>query len=187
MNHLTEYISWFVALLILMSFLEHQIHFNLMHRNNFFGKYFQAVKKIFEHHTILHHGHYYKIFTDDAMARGEDRGIRLSMKEGFIEALPISAFIAIVSWPGAIIFEIIVCMHHYLWNIIHLEMHKPESRFFSQWRIYKFFARHHYLHHRHPDKNFNVVLPLADYILGTNAHPSRSDLKGMYKLGLIGR
>jgi hypothetical protein len=184
-NCITECFAWFVTLLVLMSFLEHQIHCNLMHKKNFLSKYFLAVKKTFEHHAILHHGHYSRIFTDDVVAPGQDRGIRLNMTEGFIEALPISALIAIVSLPGAIIFEIVVCLHHFIWNIIHLEMHKPENRFFSQWPIYKFLARHHYLHHRYPDKNFNVVLPLADYILGTNTRPNKSDLEGMHRAGLI--
>ncbi len=155
-----------------------------MHRKHFLSKYFKAVKNTFEHHAVLHHGHYYRIFTDEAVPPGQDKGIRLGMLEGFIEGLPISALIAIISWPGAIIFEIVVFIHHSIWNMIHLEMHKPENRFFSQWRIYKFFARHHYLHHRYPDKNFNVVLPIADYVLGTNAHPSRADLRGMLKSGL---
>jgi len=33
--------------------------------------------------------------------------------------------------------------------------------------------------------NFNVALPLADYVLGTNIRASRSDLKGMYRLRLL--
>jgi sterol desaturase/sphingolipid hydroxylase (fatty acid hydroxylase superfamily) len=64
-------------------------------------------------------------------------------------------------------------------------MHKPERRFFSEWPIYKFLARHHYLHHKYPNKNFNVVLPLADYVLGTSIRATRSDLNGMYRSGLL--
>ena len=67
---------------------------------------------------------------------------------------------------------IVVCLHHFIWNQIHMEMHKPEKRFFSHWSTYKFLARYHYLHHRYPNKNFNVVLPLADYVLGTHIRAS---------------
>jgi hypothetical protein len=185
MLHFAIYLlAWFVTLTVLMSFIEHLVHRSLMHRQNFLAKKFAVFKKTFEHHTILHHGHYYKIFNDEPLPEGTDRGIRLSMQEGFWEALPISLLIGTVSLLGAVIFEFVVCGHHFLWNKIHLEMHKPEKRFFSDWSIYKFLARHHYLHHRYPDKNFNVVLPFADYILGTNVRPSNADLSEMRQLGL---
>ncbi len=185
MNHLSEYLVWFAGLLVLMSFLEHQIHKHIMHRKHFLSKYFKAVKKVFDSHAILHHGHYYNIFTDERATDRKDRGINLSMLEGFLEALPFSALFAIVSLPAAIMFELVVLFHHFIWNQIHMEMHKNESRFFSHWPVYKFLARHHYLHHRHPDKNFNVVLPLADYVLGSNVHPTKADLRGMIRAGLI--
>jgi sterol desaturase/sphingolipid hydroxylase (fatty acid hydroxylase superfamily) len=64
-------------------------------------------------------------------------------------------------------------------------MHKPEDRFFAHWPAYKFLARHHYLHHRYPNKNFNVVFPLADYVLRTNARASDADLEGMRAEGIL--
>lgn len=177
--------AWFAGLAVLMSFIEHQVHRRLMHRKNFLSSRFQAFKKMFEHHAIIHHVHYHKDFSDEPVAPGKDRHIRLSIKEGFLEALPISALIALVSWQGAIVFEIVVCLHHFLWNKIHIEMHKPEKRYFSNWSAYKFLARHHYLHHIYPDKNFNVVFPLADYVLGTNVHATNADLQGMSLLGIL--
>ena len=64
--------------------------------------------------------------------RGQDRHLHLSMKEGFLEALPISVLMTMISWQGAMTFLMVVCLHHYIWNQIHMEMHKPEKRFFSQ-------------------------------------------------------
>jgi sterol desaturase/sphingolipid hydroxylase (fatty acid hydroxylase superfamily) len=78
-------------------------------------------------------------------------------------------------------------LHHWIWNKIHLEMHKPEHRSFSQWPVYKFLAQYHYLHHQHMDKNFNVVFPFADYILGTNVRANLKELRDMNKLGLLTR
>jgi hypothetical protein len=144
-----------------------------------------AFKKIFEHHALLHHGHYHTIFHDEPVPHGQDRHLRLSMTEGFLEALPISALLTTISWQGAMTFMMVVCLHHFIWNQIHLEMHKPEKRFFSHWSAYKFLARYHYLHHRYPHKNFNVVLPLADYVLGTNIRASQADLEEMDRLGLL--
>ena len=180
-----QVLAWFAALAVLMSFLEHQIHRSLMHKRNVLSTRLLSFNKMFEHHAILHHGQYSKVFVDKPVAAGEDRHLRLSIREGFLETLPIAALLAVISLEGAIIFEIVVCLHHFIWNKIHIEMHKPEKRFFSDWPVYKFLARHHYLHHKHPDKNFNVVLPLADYVLGTNIRASNSDLNGMYRLRLL--
>src|ERR1700733_7124264 len=97
-----QLLAWFGILAVLMSFIEHQIHSRLMHKKSFLSKHLVALKRTFEHHAVLHHGYYSKVFHDEPVAYGEDRHIRLSMKEGFIEALPISALLALVSWPGAI-------------------------------------------------------------------------------------
>jgi len=180
-----QFLAWFAVLAVLMSFLEHQIHRSLMHRANFLSSRLLFFNKMFEHHAILHHGQYSKVFDDKPVAAGEDRHLRLSIREGFLEALPIAALLAVISLEGAIIFEIVVCLHHFIWNKRHLEMHKPEKRFLSDWPVYKFLARHHYLHHKHRDKNFNVVLPLADYVLGTNIRASNSELNEMYRLRLL--
>jgi hypothetical protein len=185
MRYTIQPLAWFVVLAVLMSFIEHQIHRSLMHRKNILSGRLPAFKKVFEHHAILHHRHYHKIFNDEPVPHGQDRHLRLSMKEGFLEALPISVLMITISWQGAITFLIVVFLHHFIWNQIHMEMHKPEKRFFSHWSTYKFLARYHYLHHRYPNKNFNVVLPLADYVLGTNIRASKSDLEEMYRLGFL--
>lgn len=96
-----------------------------------------------------------------------------------MKALPFAAVIAIFSWQCALIFVGVVVFHHWAWNKIHLEMHKPEQRGFSKWPIYKFLARYHWMHHKYPDKNFNVVFPFADYVLGTHAWATAEDRQGM--------
>lgn len=180
-----ECLAWLGASLVLMSFLEHQVHRNLMHRRTFLSRRLPSFNKVFEHHAVFHHGQYSQAFEDSPVEPGEDRDLRLSLREGFLEALPVAALLAMVSLEGAIILEIVVCAHHFVWNQIHLEMHKPEHRFFRNWGVYKRLARHHYLHHKHPGKNFNVVLPLADYVLGTSVRASRSDVSEMYRLRLL--
>jgi hypothetical protein len=98
-----------------------------------------------------------------------------------MKSIPAAALIALVSWQGALIFVGVITFHHWAWNKIHLEMHKPESKGFSKWPIYQFLARYHWLHHRYPNKNFNVVFPFADYLLGTRAKPNAADLKLMHE------
>jgi hypothetical protein len=176
--------GWFIFSCILMSFVEHQVHRTLMHRKNFFSARTASFKRMFEAHAIVHHQHYSKIFTDEPVPRGEDKEIRLTVRKAPIKALPIAALIALVSWEGAAVFIAGMTFHHWAWNKIHLEMHKPEQRIFGTWRVYKFLARYHYLHHRYPNRNFNVVFPLADYVLGTSARANAADRTYMRQLGL---
>ena len=180
-----ECLAWLAMCTVFMSFLEHSVHRHLMHKKTILSQRLRSFKKTFEHHAILHHGHYSKIFSDEPAAPGEDRHLRLSIREGFLETLPVAALLAVFSLQGALIFELVVCSHHFVWNKIHLEMHKPEHRFFSRWSAYKFLARHHYLHHKYQNKNFNVVLPFADYVVGTSVRASRSDLNGMDRERLL--
>jgi hypothetical protein len=186
MHLFTEYLVWFTVSIVLMSFVEHQVHQNILHKSRF-SKYIRSLQKTFDSHAGLHHGHYASDFSDEPVGRGQDRGLRLNLTEGFFEILPAALIVAIFSLPGAITFQVVICLHHAFWNLIHVEMHKPDQRFFSEWPAYKYLARHHYLHHKYPGKNFNITIPLADYILGTNAHASETDLKAMRQLGLLGQ
>lgn len=172
-----EIVGWCLLSAVLISFIEHQVHQKLMHRRSI-----ASFKRTFEAHAIVHHkNHYSKIFSDAPVPPGEDKEIRLTVRKAPIKALPVALCLALFSWLGAAIFVATFVFHHWVWNNIHLEMHKPEQRIFSTWTIYKFLARNHWLHHQYPDKNFNVVFPLADYILGTLAHANAADLQGMYK------
>jgi hypothetical protein len=179
-----ELAGWFVVSCILISFIEHQVHRRLMHRSNFLSRRTAAFKRIFEAHALVHHRHYSKIFCDEPVAVGEDKEIRLTVRKAPLKAIPFAAIIALVSWQGALVFVGALCFHHWAWNMIHLEMHKPQQKVFSTWPVYKFLARHHWLHHRYQDKNFNVVFPLADYVLGTSARATAVEAATMKQLGL---
>ena len=172
-------VGWLVLSCVLMSFIEHQVHKKLMHRRST-----ASFKRTFEAHALVHHRHYSEIFSDEPVARGEDEEIRLTVRKAPLKAAPFAALIGLVSWQGAVIFVAVVVFHHWAWNQIHLEMHKPEQRNFSTWPIYRFLARYHCLHHRHMNRNFNVVFPLADYILGTSVRANEGDLAYLERSGL---
>ena len=53
------------------------------------------------------------------------------------------------------------------YEYIHWCMHLPKKRSIERSGIYFRLNGHHLLHHRYMHKNFNVVLPLADLLLGT--------------------
>jgi sterol desaturase/sphingolipid hydroxylase (fatty acid hydroxylase superfamily) len=46
-------------------------------------------------------------------------------------------------------------------------MHLPKKRHVERSGIFYLLNGHHLLHHRYMHRNFNVVLPLADLLLGT--------------------
>ena len=129
---------------------------------------------MFTSHAVEHHTQYRKVFHDDPMPKGEDRGIRLNFWEGLVEGLPVALILLVFSPVGAGMFMLVVAIHHTIWNQIHLEMHQPTKRFFANWSLYKFCARHHFLHHKYPDKNFNVALPIGDYFV-MNAHTIKGE------------
>jgi len=178
--------AWFVAMVILMSIIEHQVHCRLMHKKPRFmlTRGLRARQRIYTSHAVEHHRQYRQSFHDDAVPHGEDRGIRLNVLEGLVESLPVSLTLVWFSVTGAIMFPVVVCLHHLIWNQIHMEMHKPENRFFCRWAAYRSVARHHFLHHRYPDKNFNVAFPIGDFLFGTIAKASAADLQAMKAEGI---
>src|SRR6516165_2322832 len=182
MMFVSQIVGWFLVSCILVSFIEHQVHSKLMHRRNFLSRRTTAYKRIFEAHALVHHRHYSEIFSDEPVPVGEDKEIRLTLHKAPLKALPFAAVIALASWQGAAVFVAAMCFHHWAWNKIHLEMQKPEQRLFSTWAVYKFLARYRWLHHRYQNKNFNVVFPLADYVLGTTARANTADLKFMQQI-----
>ena len=100
--------GWLIFACILASFIEHQVHKKLMHRRNFLSERVTSFKRVFEAHTLVHHKHYTAIFSDEPVARGEDKEIRLTVRKAPIKALPFAALIALVSWQGAAIFVAVI-------------------------------------------------------------------------------
>jgi hypothetical protein len=178
--------AWFVVCVVLMSLVEHQVHCRLMHKKPRLSllRNLKARNRIFTSHAVEHHTQYRQTFHDDPVPHGEDRGIRLNILEGIVESLPVTIVVAPFSITGAVMFPLVVCLHHVIWNQIHMEMHKPEGRFFANWAAYKSVARHHFLHHRYPDKNFNVAFPIGDFLFNTVAKPTPADWQAMKAEGI---
>src|SRR5262249_21255014 len=140
-------VGWVVISCGVGSFIEDQVHSRLMQQPNFLNPRTAGVQRGFETPAIRHHQrHYARILSDEPVPAGEDKEIRLTLRKAPIKAFPFAAAIALVSWQGAVVFVAVMWLHHWLWNKIHLEMHKPEQRVFSNWPIYRFLARYHWLH-----------------------------------------
>jgi len=68
----------------------------------------------------------------------------------FVAALGTTFFVYYLGYEG----------FHYL-------MHKPTIGWIERSRAFEFLKNHHRIHHVHMDKNLNVLLPLADVMLGS--------------------
>lgn len=76
-----------------------------------------------------------------------------------LPALPWSA----VMWTvGAVVFA-----YYLAYEGFHYLMHKPSVAWIERRGFFQWMKNHHRLHHVYMGKNYNVVLPLADFMLGT--------------------
>jgi sterol desaturase/sphingolipid hydroxylase (fatty acid hydroxylase superfamily) len=76
---------------------------------------------------------------------------------------------SLMGWHwGIVIGSTIACCAYYgAYEYMHWCMHLPKKRNIERSGIYFRLNGHHLLHHRYMHKNYNVVLPLADLLLGT--------------------
>ncbi len=61
----------------------------------------------------------------------------------------------------------VVLLYYFAYEGFHYLMHKPSMPWIERAGFFKFLKNHHRLHHVYMGKNFNVVFPLADVLLGT--------------------
>jgi hypothetical protein len=70
-------------------------------------------------------------------------------------------------WPMVIGAAIAIGLYYATYEYLHWCMHLPKERRVEKAGIFYRLNGHHLLHHRYMHRNFNVVFPLADFLLGT--------------------
>lgn len=131
------------------------------------SKISKKIPRWFESHAIIHHGRFYKNFEydDDIVAR--HIGIELNGILNLVSLLPLIIIMWLI-WPLlAYTMAVIIILHGIIWSCVHMEMHEPKDRWFSKTWYYKWIREYHYRHHQNQKTNFNAVIPMWDYILGT--------------------
>lgn len=53
------------------------------------------------------------------------------------------------------------------YEVLHFHIHTPRGHWFQRTRLFHFYCEYHRVHHHRARWNYNVVLPIADYVLGT--------------------
>ena len=185
-GYLLEIIFGLSISVLFGSFFEYFIHKHVMHRGLPLLRKKRYFDQQYKSHSILHHGTYYKKFDHEDDLLGKEESITFTKEEILavqIGLLPALVFIAWFSPVVAICFSIVAFTHNNLWNIIHREMHQPKNPIWTRTLFYRFLARHHFLHHRHTDMNYNVVFPFADYVLNTRAIATIADNEAIAQLG----
>jgi hypothetical protein len=89
-------------------------------------------------------------------------------------------------WPTAgFTYVAMWFIHNRLWGMLHRQMHIPQDSFYKDWAVFNFLARYHFMHHQRVGRNFNVVFPLADFLMRCVAAPRLRDVRAMLNLGLL--
>jgi hypothetical protein len=161
----------FVPLVLVLTNLnEWHIHRNILHRPSW------PLQELFWRHTPEHH----VIFVRDDMAMRSRREFRLvlipfyGILAIFVTTLPITgALWAFASRNLALLFVATTMGYVVAYEWLHLAYHLPEESRIGRSRVVGMLRRHHAAHHT-PELmqrwNFNVTVPLADWLLGT-IHP----------------
>jgi len=155
------------VVLVLVNLNEWHIHRNVLHRRTW------PLEVLFWRHTPEHH----VIFVRDDMAMRSAQEFRLvlipfyGILAIFVTTLPLTAALWLLVSPNVALLWVASTMGYvvaYEW--LHLAYHLPATNPIGRSRLIAKLRRHHAVHHT-PELmqrwNFNVTVPLADWLLGT--------------------
>jgi hypothetical protein len=167
---LTSFAFWmavgFLAGIVYASLFEWSLHRHVMHRP------VRGFTYPFRAHAMVHH-HVFRGDHTYHLMRDEDKWtIPMAWWNGpaivLIGGIP---FVVAGWWSGCwglTAGGLLACALYFAaYEYLHWCMHLPRRRNIERSGIFFRLNGHHVLHHRYMHKNFNVVCPLADWILGT--------------------
>jgi len=148
------------------SLFEWLLHRFVMHKP--LGKF----RYPFEKHALVHHRIFKADHTYHLLREEDKKTIPMAWWNGpalvAISQLPflVLAFV-LKKWGILCGTALAITAYYAVYEYIHWCMHLPRKRNVERSGIFFRLNGHHLLHHRYMHKNFNVVLPLADLLLGT--------------------
>jgi len=146
---------------------EWHIHKYLLHRRT---RFFEI---LYDRHTPMHH----RIFITEDMAIRSPREFRLVLIPGFgvvlafLSTLAPAAALFVLGWRNiACLWTMTAVGYVMSYEWLHLAYHLPATSFVGGLALVRVLRRHHAVHH-HPALmqkwNFNVTIPLWDWVRGT--------------------
>ena len=153
----------FASVLVYASFFEWTLHKYLMHT--------PLWQYPFRAHALVHHGLFrtgYRYFLCDPKVV---RKVRFAWWNApFILILHTPIFLWLQRTLDLDIllgaFSALI-LYYFLYEYFHYCMHIPKGRWLETTAWFRWLDSHHHMHHRRHFSNLNVVLPLADIVLGT--------------------
>jgi Fatty acid hydroxylase len=163
-----------VPFLVLANAAEWMLHKGVLHRR------VRGLEFAFVRHTPQHHG----AFDSRNLAIREPKELKLVLLPAFGV---FGMFLGTIS-PGLALGEVVSANVGALWiattvgyvvayEWLHLSYHLPEESFVGRLAVVRVLRRHHAVHHmpEHMQKwNFNVTVPLWDWLSGTLYRPERA-------------
>lgn len=157
------------VVILLANFFEWRVHKHVLHRR------FWPFEVIYDKHTPMHH----MIYVEEDMALRSKKEFRLVLipAAGVLGIVLAAAPIAIAIkhlWSSAAgwLFLLTASLFMVSYEVLHLCYHAPADSFIGRRRIIRVLRAHHAKHHdpRYMQRyNFNVTVPLFDWIMGTLA------------------
>lgn len=156
----------FVVGIIFASFFEWTLHRFVMHQP--VGRFDYAFKA----HAVVHHQVFKADHTYHLVRERDKATIPMAWWNGpvliLILQLPFLAVSLLTGHYWLLLGSGIAFLAYYgAYEYMHWCMHLPRRRNLERTGIFFRLNGHHLLHHRYMHRNFNVVLPLADLLLGT--------------------
>lgn len=148
------------------SFFEWTLHRFLMHRP--IGRFDYA----YQAHALVHHRTFKADHTYHLQNEKDKKTIPMAWWNGcvlvLISGIPwdiIGWYLG--TWAVPITAAFTIGAYYGVYEYLHWCMHLPRKRSLERTGLFFRLNGHHLLHHRYMNRNFNVVLPLADLLLGT--------------------
>ena len=156
----------FTAGVVFASFFEWVLHKYLMHRPFFNFRY------AFHAHTIVHHHIFKADHTYHLIHEHDKKTIPMAWWNGpVLVALGMIPVLALAwsfgRWDAAVGALISFTGYYAAYEYMHWCMHLPKARRMEKSWVFYRLNGHHLLHHRYMHKNYNVVVPFADFCFGT--------------------
>ena len=159
-------VSGFIGAVVVCSFLEWVLHRYIMHRP--LGKFVYPYRA----HTLTHHRVFRADKTYHLVNEKDMEKIAMAWWNGpvliavaQIPMIPVAWLTG--QWGLLCGTTLAVSCYYGAYEYLHWCMHLPKQRRVERSGIFFRLNGHHLLHHRYMNTNYNVVFPLADWVLGT--------------------
>lgn len=154
----------FLGMILYASFLEWFVHRYGMHTE-------KISKWAFKRHAIQHHSerrslkNFYIPPEEEARYELIDSSVVPLL---WIAHLPVYFLVGkYVSVPAGVGMAVAGAVYLLAYEFLHFYIHAPKGHWFQRTRLFRFYCEYHRVHHHKARRNYNIVLPLADLVLGT--------------------